>query len=106
WFDAGVALDRVPLLEAINRVRAAAVTAGKAHPRIAFCGERTGRLWAAGRTAEAIELEQLCSQLADDVDILCAYPVPYTADDPALTRVCDGHTAVAASCYLRNAQLV
>jgi len=54
-------------------------------------------LWAAGRTAEAVQLEQLCSELAQDVDILCAYPVPYTEDDRVLTRICAEHTAVSAS---------
>jgi len=53
-------------------------------------------LWAAGRTAEAVQLEQLCSELAPDVDILCAYPVPYTKDDQALTRICAEHTDVSA----------
>jgi len=77
-------------------VRAAAAKAGTAHPRVAFCGERAGRLWAAGRTAEAVQLEQLCCELAHDVDILCAYPVPYTNDDQALTRICAEHTAVSA----------
>jgi hypothetical protein len=101
-FEADVAPDPVQFLEAINGVRTAAANAGKAHPRVAFGGERAGRLWAAGRTAEAVELEQLCGQLADDVDILCAYPVPYMDDDQALTRVCAGHTAVSASCSLWN----
>jgi hypothetical protein len=82
---------------AINRAREAAAKAGKAHPRVAFCGERAGRLWAAGRTSEAVQLERLCSELAQDVDILCAYPVPYTEDDPMLTRICAEHTAVSAS---------
>jgi hypothetical protein len=95
-FDADVAPDPARLLEAIDGARAAAATAGKAHPRVAFCGERAGRLWAAGRTAEAVQLEQLCSELPPDVDILCAYPLPYTQDDQALTRVCAEHTAVAA----------
>jgi FixJ family two-component response regulator len=95
-FDADVAPDPVRFLEAINGVREAAAKAGKAHPRVAFCGERAGRLWAAGRTAEAVQLEQLCSELARDVDILCAYPVPYTKDDQALTRICAEHTAVSA----------
>jgi CheY-like chemotaxis protein len=94
-FDADVAPDPVRFLEAINGVRAAAAKAGKAHPRVAFCGERAGRLWAAGRTAEAVQLEQLCSELAHDVDILCAYPVPYTNDDQALTRICAEHTAIS-----------
>ena len=96
-FDADVAPDPVRFLEAINGVREAAANAGNAHPRVAFCGERAGRLWAAGRTAEAVQLEQLCGELAQDVDILCAYPVPYTEDDQALTRICAEHTAVSAS---------
>jgi DNA-binding NarL/FixJ family response regulator len=96
-FDADVAPDPLRFLEAIDGVRAAAAKAGKAHPRIAFCGERAGRLWAEGRTAEAVLLEQLCSELAHDVDILCAYPVPYTNDDQALTRICAEHTAVSAA---------
>ena len=97
FFDADVAPDPVRFLEAIDGVRAAAAKAGKAHPRVAFCGERAGRLWAAGRTAEAVQLEQLCGELADDVDILWAYPVPYTNDDQALTRICAEHTAVSAA---------
>jgi CheY-like chemotaxis protein len=96
-FDADVAPDPVRLLEAIEGVRGAAAQAGKAHLRVAFCGERAGRLWAAGRTAEAVQLEQLCGELAHDVDILCAYPVPYTNDDQALTRICAEHTAVSAA---------
>jgi DNA-binding NarL/FixJ family response regulator len=95
-FDADVAPDPVGFLEAINAVRAAAAKAGKPHHRVAFCGERAGRLWAAGRTAEAVELEQLCGELPNDVDILCAYPVPYANDDQALTRICAEHTAVSA----------
>jgi DNA-binding NarL/FixJ family response regulator len=96
-FDADVAPDSSRFLEAIDGVRAAAAKAGKAHPRIAFCGERAGRLWASGRTSEAVQLEQFCGELAHDVDILCAYPVPYTEDNQALTRICADHTAVSAS---------
>ena len=95
-FDADVAADPVRFLEAINGVREAAAKAGKAHPRVAFCGERAGRLWAAGRTAEAVQLEQLCSELAHDVDILCVYPVPHKKDDEALRRICAEHTAVSS----------
>ena len=95
-FDADVAPDPVRFLEAINGVREAAAKAGKAHPRVAFCGERAGRLWAAGRTEEAVQLEQLCGELAHDVDILCGYPVPYTGDDQMLTRICAEHTVVSA----------
>jgi CheY-like chemotaxis protein len=94
--DADVAVDPARFIEAVDGVRAAAAAAGKAQPRIAFAGERAGRLWAAGRTAEAVQLEQLCGELAHDVDILCAYPVPYTNDDLALTRICAEHTVVSA----------
>lgn len=94
--DADVAPDPVRFIGAVNGVRAAAVTAGKAHPRVAWCGERAGRLWAAGRTAEAVELEQFANELPHDVDILCAYPVPAN-DDPALTRIYAEHTAVPSS---------
>jgi CheY-like chemotaxis protein len=95
-FDADVAPDPFRLVEAIDAVRAAATNAGKTHPRVAFCGERAGRLWAAGRTSEAVQVEQLCCELAHDVDIVCVYPMPYTADHQALTRICAEHTAVSA----------
>jgi DNA-binding NarL/FixJ family response regulator len=95
--DADDAPDPDMFLEAINDVRQAATRVGKAHPRVAFCGERAGRLWAAGRTAEAVQLEQFCGELAHDVDVLCAYPVPCTKDDQALSRMCAVHTAVSAN---------
>ena len=97
FFDADVAPDPEAVVETINSVRAAAARPGKAHPRIAFFGERAGRLWAAGRTAEALEAERLGGKLAPDVDILCAYPVPYETNDETLALVCDAHTAFAAS---------
>ena len=97
-FDADVvAPDDVGFLATINRAREAAAKAGNAHPRVAFCGERAGRLWAAGRTAEAVQLERFCSELAQDVDMLCAYPVPYSEDDRMLSRICAEHTAVSSS---------
>ncbi len=73
FLDADEAPDPEGFLEAIDAVREAATKGGQAHPRVAFCGERAGRLWAAGRTAEAVQLEQFCGELAHDVDILCAY---------------------------------
>ena len=94
--DADVAPGPAEFLGAINRVRVAAGRGGKAHARVAFCGERAGRLWAAGRTEEAVQLEQLCGELPHDVDILCAYPVPYSNDNHTLTRICGEHTAVSA----------
>jgi DNA-binding NarL/FixJ family response regulator len=97
FFDADVPPDFAGLLEALDGVRAAAASAGKASPRIAVCGERAGCLWAAGRTAEAIEIEQMCGRFAPDVDILCTYPMSYTNDGQALRRICADHTAVSAA---------
>ena len=95
--DADEALDLDSFRDAVNRLRRAAARAGKTHPRVTLCGERAGRLWAAGRTAEAVQLEQLCcDEFAYLGDILCVYPVPRTYDDPALARICAGHTAVFA----------
>jgi DNA-binding NarL/FixJ family response regulator len=94
--DADEAPHRVQFLEAVSRAREAAATAGKAHPRVVLCGERAGRLWAEGRTAEAVQLEQLCSELAHDVDILCTYPFPHKKDDESLRSICAEHTAVFA----------
>jgi two-component system, NarL family, nitrate/nitrite response regulator NarL len=93
-FDADDSSTPNRFLDAIDSVRSAAAKAGKAHPRVVLCGERAGRLWAAGRTAEAVQLEHFCGELAHDVDILCVYPVPYPNDDAALTRICAQHTAV------------
>jgi DNA-binding NarL/FixJ family response regulator len=94
--DAEQAPEPAQFLEAINGLREAAVKAGKVHPRIAFCGERAGRLWAQGRTAEAVQLEQFCDELAPEVDILCLYPLPRKTDDEALERICTEHTAVSS----------
>jgi DNA-binding NarL/FixJ family response regulator len=94
--DESVAVDLAGLLGVIDGVRAAAVEAGKPHPRIACCGERAGQLWAAGRTAEALQLEGLCRHLPNDVEVLCVYPAPYTGGDEMLRRVCAEHTTVSA----------
>ena len=96
-FEADEAPDPVRFLDTINDVREAAIRAGKAHPRVAFCGERAGRLWAAGRIAEAAGLEQFCGELPSDVDVLCLYPVAHEKDNDAFERVCAGHTAVSVS---------
>ena len=95
--DSGVAIDLTGFLVAIDGARAAAVKAGKTYPRVVCCGERAGRLWAQGRTAEALQLEGLCRYLPQDVDVLCVYPVPYTDDDEELTLICAEHTAVAVA---------
>jgi hypothetical protein len=87
-------LDGVRLGEAIDIARDAASRAGAAHPRVVLCGNHSGRLWADGRTEEALQLEQCCRVFPRDLDILCVYPVPHDKDDQALARICAEHTAV------------
>lgn len=69
--------DPVRFFEDFSRLINKASKAAKAeHPRVAFCGECIGRLWAEGKTDAAIRLEQGCNDLAKihDLDLLCAYP--------------------------------
>jgi DNA-binding NarL/FixJ family response regulator len=93
--DAAETPDPVRMLETIRGLSEAAAKAGKDHPRVAVCGERAGRLWAEGKTDEAIRLEQLCSDLAktQEVDILCVYPLPHGQENAsALKSICAEHT--------------
>jgi hypothetical protein len=96
--DANEPTDPVEFLEAIRGLREAAAMAGKKYPRVAFCGERAGRLWAEGKTDEAIQLEQLCDDLAkeQEVDILCVYPLTKGQDAvPVLDSIFAQHSAVS-----------
>ena len=96
--DANEPTDPVEFLEAIRGLSEAAAKAGKKYPRVAFCGERAGRLWAEGKTDEAIQLEQLCDDLAKahEVDILCVYPLPQGQDAiPALDSIFAEHSAAS-----------
>jgi DNA-binding NarL/FixJ family response regulator len=95
----GVDDDREPgqFFVALKRLREAASRVGIDHPRVAVCGERTSRLWASGKTDEAVRFEQRGTELAKnhDIDMLCVYPMCHgQEDDPALTRICAEHTAV------------
>ena len=66
------------------------------HPRVAFCGERVGLLWADGKTDAAIRLEQLCNELTEtyEVDILCAYPLSsFRGKKDGHDLICSEHTA-------------
>ena len=72
------------------------------YPRVAFCGECIGRLWAEGKRDAAIRLEQGCNELAKThaVDLLCAYPfrgVHGEEDELALQRIYAEHSAVLSS---------
>jgi hypothetical protein len=96
-FDADQPLTRSDLFDAIKHVCEAAVTAGNSHPRVAICGERAGRLWAEGKTDEAIRIEQFCRNITtfNNVRILCVYPwADLQSDDHAFKTICSEHTAV------------
>lgn len=96
--DANESPDPSEFLGAIRGLREAAALAGKKYPGVAFCGERAGRLWAEGKTDEAIQLEQLCDNLAkeQEVDILCVYPLAKGQDAvPVLDSIFAQHSAVS-----------
>jgi DNA-binding NarL/FixJ family response regulator len=92
--------DPVRFFDGISGLIEAASKAAMAeHPRVAFCGERVGMLWAEGKTDAAIRLEQLCNDLAKahDVDILCAYPLSSfhgEEDERVFQGICAEHSAV------------
>jgi len=93
--------DREPspegFIETIQGLREAASQAGNERARVAIFGERAGRLWAAGKTEEAIRFEQFGHELAKSqgLDILCAYPSPGgRKEEPALKSICAIHSAV------------
>jgi DNA-binding NarL/FixJ family response regulator len=80
-------------------MEAATKAASAKHPRVSFCGEGIGRLWAQGKTDAAIRLEQLCNELAKkyEIDMLCAYPSSRSdgkEDQASFKRVCEEHSAV------------
>jgi DNA-binding NarL/FixJ family response regulator len=77
-------LDPVRFLEDFSRLILKASKAAKAeYPRVSFCGECIGHLWAEGETDAALRLEQGCNELAKthDVDLLCAYPLRELRDE-------------------------
>ena len=70
--------DPVRFFEDFSRLIDKASKAAKAeHPRVSFCGECIGHLWAEGETDAALRLEQGCNDLAktQEIDLLCAYPL-------------------------------
>lgn len=96
-FDADEEPDSSQLFMTIEALREAAFKAGKEHPRVAICGERAGRLWAAGKTDEAIRLERLGAELARryEVDVCCVYPLPDDREGKRFKSVCAEHTHVS-----------
>jgi DNA-binding NarL/FixJ family response regulator len=92
--------DPVRFFEGLSGLIESASKAAKAdHPRIAFCGECVGLLWAEGKTDAAIQIEQLGNDLAKthEVDLLCAYPLSSIhggEDEHKYQSICAEHSAV------------
>ena len=95
--DADEPTDAVEFLHAIKGMSEAAAKAGKKYPRVAFCGERAGRLWAEGKKDEATQLEQLCDDLAraENVDVLCVYPLPQGQAEIPIDSIFAEHSAAS-----------
>jgi CheY-like chemotaxis protein len=100
WWNANETPDSVRVLPTIRNLIEAASKAGKLdRPRVALCGEVAGRLWAEGRTDEALRIEGMCNDLAraHEIDILCSYPLDPSQGEEAqysLKRFSAEHSAV------------
>jgi DNA-binding NarL/FixJ family response regulator len=98
--DAAEVPDSEQFVERARGMIEAARKLGKTrHPRLAFCGERAGRLWADGKADAAIQLEQFCEDLATkyDIDILCGYPsssLAATQNRKQFSPIYEAHFAV------------
>jgi DNA-binding NarL/FixJ family response regulator len=92
--------DPVRFFEGLSGLIESASKAAKAdHPRVAFCGECQGLLWAEGKTDAAIRIEQLANDLAKthEVDLLCAYPLSSIQGgegEHEFQSICAEHSAV------------
>jgi hypothetical protein len=96
--DPAAPRDPARVLRAVRDLSEAAAEAGKKHPRVALCGERAGHFWAKGEADAAFCLEQFFSELAkaNDIDILCVYPLTQgQEDDPTFKLICAEHSAVS-----------
>jgi len=60
---------------ACDLIKQAAKASGRAHPRVAACGECAPTLWAQGKAEAAIQVEHLWDEIArsHEIDILCGY---------------------------------
>ena len=94
----GAQLDSAEFLKTIGGLAEAALRRATAeNARVAFCGEGIGLLWVAGRTDEALRLEQLCNELSKthELEMLCAYPLNrIQGNDPVLQKILAQHTIV------------
>ena len=71
------------------------------HGRLHVFGEMVGLLWADGRTAAALQLEQLWNELQSNVSfaLLCAYPLSAVDIDAGdgFRQICAQHSAMLSA---------
>jgi DNA-binding NarL/FixJ family response regulator len=70
-------------------------------PRVALCGECAPVLWAQGNPDAAMQVEDLCDEIARscDADILCGYvlsPLQRERENHIYERICAKHSAVSS----------
>jgi CheY-like chemotaxis protein len=100
WWDSNETPDPVRFPTTIRNLIDLATKAGKLdRPRVSLCGEVAGRLWAEGKTDEALQLELKCNELVrtHELDILCSYPLEASQGEGAqysLKRLSAEHSAV------------
>ncbi len=88
--------DRERLFASVGDVLSEAL---RRHGRVAVFGEMVAELWKAGRTAAAVQLEQLWNELMRrwPLTLMCAYPIQACAEDHHIApfeAVCAAHTRV------------
>ncbi|MGB8440013.1 MAG: response regulator [Candidatus Acidiferrales bacterium] len=71
------------------------------HPRVAACGECSALLYAEGKAEAAVEIERLFDEFAraNDVDVLCGYPMEGFRSEEERSifqRICAAHSSVYA----------
>ena len=91
-------LDRLPFFENLCALVEHAAKATKAErPRVVICGEGVGILCAGGNLKAALQIEEVCNDLAQlyEVEILCAYPLDSVQEQDSTAQECIAavHTA-------------
>lgn len=99
-FMLGEVPDPERFRKCIGQVLERAQMAREGHsPRVAAFGEMVALLWAQGRTAAAVRLEQLWNELGRTypLNLRCAYPISYfnrESHAEAFLEICGEHSAV------------
>jgi len=94
--------DRVLFMRGAGDLIAAAGRAARGNPpRVALCGECAPVLWEQGKSDAAIDVEDLCDEIAKsgDADVLCGYVLSTfqgEQEGQICKRICAKHSAVSS----------